>query len=150
MGSITVSGIEQFAYLGNRFRDAADEGLRKELRQAIERIEPEIKSAIKASALAKLPKRGGYAGIVAGLPVSTRWRFSGDSVGLTISITSHRQLRKVDEGTLRHPLFGNRRHWHTTRVSPGWWSQPVREAGPKARDAIESAMNAVVQRIEGR
>jgi len=145
---VTVQGREQFIRLGRRLRDG-DEILRRELRLGIGRIEPRIKAEIKVSALMKLPHRGGLARIIADVPVHTKWRFTGSSVGMRITAVSRRQIADIDRGRLRAPLYGNRRHWFTHAVKPGWFSDPTGRAEPKARDAVQRAMDNTARRIEG-
>ncbi len=40
-------------------------------------------------------------------------------------------LRSLDRGRLRHPLFGNREHWYNESVPRGWWTLSLYKASNK-------------------
>jgi hypothetical protein len=110
---------------------------------------------IRESAEAELPSGGGLAAEVAASKISTRTRISGRGAGVTIRGTGKnvRNLRGLNEGKLRHPVFaraGNRKHWTwvTQRVSPGWFDRPVTQDLPHIRSCIEDVMRDVARKIE--
>ncbi len=146
---ITVTGIDKFAGLSRRLADAADHGLGDQLRQAIEHIEPGLRESLRSSALRTLPKRGGLNRVIADTPIVTRWDITGDTVGFTLTARSRYNVSRINYGRVVHPLFGDRRHWYTESVTPGWWSTPITEAEPKAREGVQGAMDTVARQIEG-
>jgi hypothetical protein len=58
-----------------------------------------------------------------------------------------RRIRRLDQGILEHPLFGNRRHWYRQPVAAGWFTQPNDDAAPRARRDIEDALGRVKDKI---
>lgn len=131
------------------YRDLAQE-LRKSQRQALKPLQPEI----KAEALASLPKRGGYNRIMArSVKVTVLTRLSGGPVVRAHIYASgkreHRDVAAVNAGRLRHPLFGNRRHWYETGVAPGLvWRAVGRVEDSVVResaDAIERVLVTVAR-----
>lgn len=62
-----------------------------------------------------------------------------------------RDVRALNAGRLRHPVFGRRRSpWVTQVVRPGWFSDPVERATPAALRAIDAAMGRVAAKINER
>jgi len=58
-----------------------------------------------------------------------------------------RDLASLNRGRLRHPLYGNRKHWYDQQVSPGWWDEPLLESAPQAREEIVKALDDVAKRM---
>lgn len=57
-------------------------------------------------------------------------------------------LWSLDRGRLRHPLFGNRRHWYQQSVKPGWWSQSLqRAADDEVKREILQALDRVAAKV---
>ena len=46
-------------------------------------------------------------------------------IGTAKGIKKKRHLRVINDGTLRHPVYGNPNKWVDQRVRPGFWSQPL-------------------------
>jgi hypothetical protein len=50
----------------------------------------------------------------------------------------------IENGRVRHPVFGNRRRWATQTARPaGWWSSTVRAGTPRMRAEIERVLGDV-------
>ena len=49
-------------------------------------------------------------------------------------------LNRLDQGVVRHPLFGNRGHWYAQRVPPAWFSRPVMQQADNVRAQLEKAV----------
>ena len=115
--------------------------LRKGQRQALRPLQP----AIKAEALASLPKRGGYNQVMArAIKVTVLTRLSGGPVVrahiYARGKVEHRDVAAVNVGRLRHPLLGRRRHWFNTNVLPGF----VDRAVDRVRSQIvDESLNAI-------
>jgi hypothetical protein len=56
-------------------------------------------------------------------------------------------VRSTNRGFVRHPVFGNREVWVTTRVPPGWFTEAMQNSAPKVRGEILEAMYDVARRI---
>jgi hypothetical protein len=82
------------------------------------------RDAVRAAA-GRLPSRGGLGALVAQSSLSV----SRGASGATIRASGPVALGPLDEGSLRHPLWGNRAHWYSQSVESGWWSETfAREA----------------------
>jgi hypothetical protein len=53
----------------------------------------------------------------------------------------------VDAGTLRHPLYGNRRRWFTTRVRAGFVDRPVKDLSRRIADESLDALERIGREI---
>jgi hypothetical protein len=49
----------------------------------------------------------------------------------------------LNEGRIRHPVFGNRRRWTTEWAPAGWWDRTVRTHQPRMRAEVERIINDV-------
>lgn len=100
----------------------------------------------------------------ADLKITTSVRLAGDDpqaslVGRPAS-GRRRALRRLEDGTLGHPVYGvrdryNPRRWaawvfQTSHVRPGWFTGPAGAAAPRVRDALERALGGVAERAARR
>lgn len=50
----------------------------------------------------------------------------------------------INDGRVRHPVFGNRRRWATQWARPtGWWSRTVEAGTPRMRAEVERVLGDV-------
>jgi hypothetical protein len=57
-------------------------------------------------------------------------------------------LDRLNEGRLRHPVFGNRRRWSQQNATPGWWDRTVASHTPRMTREVERVVDDVRRRIE--
>jgi hypothetical protein len=137
-----------------RLREIGDGGLARELQAAAGRAVDPLKDRIRASLRPHLPDP--YADVLAAdlkVTRSASLGAAGDTARVTVLTstagTRKRKLRQLDDGILFHPVFGNRKDWREQgepSVKPGWFSDPVEESAPEIRDAIEQALDNVVEK----
>jgi hypothetical protein len=53
----------------------------------------------------------------------------------------------INEGRIRHPVYGNRRRWATQWASPLWWDTTVRRHTPRMRAEVERVLGDVRRTI---
>lgn len=139
----------RLARMKEAIRQARIRTLRRELEGAQRRAVRPLQREIRQSALRMLPKRGRYAGIMAGaIRVSTR------RAGLKLYVVIYargkaefRDVRRVDAGFLRHPVFGHRRRkWATTGVPPGFVMIPVRKMQHEiVKESLDALQHTIVE-----
>lgn len=86
-----------------------------------------------------LPRRGGLAARVAAARFTLdEVRGAGSSAGIRLTVAADLDVEALDAGTVRHPVYGNRRVWVSQRVSAGWLTKAVEEiaADPVVRDRL--------------
>lgn len=145
MLSAEVKGAEQLAALAKRLR-GADKEYRKELRIGLNRATKPLKESVKEQLPLFMPAN--YAKVMRrAIKPKTVIRTGGmASVRITaIAKGRHknRDVRALDRGTLRHPLWGNRAWWYAQKVKAGFWSTPMREGGPRVRAEVMDVIRTV-------
>lgn len=122
---VKIDGAEKLARVAGAVQNTAPE-LRKDLLRGLRAAAKPAVKEIKAEARSTLPQRGGLAEWIAKSTIGLRTRTSGKSAGLRIEgRKSGHDLDALDRGRLRHPLFGNRRHWFQQDIKPGFFTNPI-------------------------
>ena len=150
-----TGAARDFRDLARNLRYIGEEGLRKELYQAIsDAADPLVQEIENLPHLqAYMPDR--YADVLAkDLKVSVHKR-TGTDPGVTVmgrAPTFGRGGRKVaqrDTGIIWHPVFaqGPRRSWRwklqTAGMRPGYFTGPAERSGPRVREAIIAAIKRI-------
>ena len=141
MGSdFEVRGAQDLARLSKRLKDAGRNDLRKELLRGVRESGASTVLEIRDSALENLPRRGGLAEKVSAEKASVRstWAAGGARVSLR-----RKRGRGLNEGRLRHPVYGNRDVWVQQPVNRNWFDDPIRDAAPTIRKRIELVVKTV-------
>lgn len=137
--------------------------MRKDLAAGTRKALRPLKKEISAAALAYLPKRGGYAPLMArAVKVATRVSASSEiRAYVTVSAkgkVEERDVRRVNRGELRHKLFGKTHYinkfgerksgWFTTTVRRGFVDDPVQEAGKRVASEAKSVVDKIADELE--
>lgn len=144
MVALRVEGADKFGKLAKALRVVGDKGLEKELYSAINRATKPMRSAARKSAERNLPRTGGLNTRVARARMSAR-RLPGRDVGVRIVATGMDQLALMDQGTVRHPVYGNRGRWVNQPIqkAEGWFTQPMQDGADDVRREIVKAIDSV-------
>jgi len=54
----------------------------------------------------------------------------------------------INDGRIRHPVYGNRRRWVTQYASPPWWDDTVRQHTPRMEREVARILDDVRRRLE--
>lgn len=147
---LRIEGTEQLERVARRLKDLGDGELRKELYRAIQRATKPLKAKAKDAALRDLPQRGGLNKWVASSKFSTRTRGGGRNPGVKIvAKKGTHDLRALDRGRLRHPVYGNRRVWVNQSVKPGWFSKSMEDGAPDVRRELLGVLEDVARQVRG-
>ncbi|MFE9936316.1 hypothetical protein [Streptomyces hirsutus] len=166
-GSVRITGTGQLVTLSRRMRAAGGPRLRanfaRRIRRAAEPLHRDLQQAIRT---VQLPgtgrtKRGGpspttrplRATIAGSVRISVR---QGASPGARIWIDRSRlpaDMRNmpwtIEQGRVRHPVYGNRRRWATQSARPtGWWSRTVQAGTPRMQTEVERVLRDVRRDLE--
>ena len=127
-------------------REAEARRIRREVEARQRKAFRPFERDLKQSALKMLPKRGGYAGIMA-RQIRVRIRRFGYDVNVTVYARGKAEFRdvfKVDRGMLRHPVWRHRRRpWATTKVPPGFVSIPAKRLEDRLYDEGLNGLSVV-------
>jgi hypothetical protein len=137
-------GAAQFAELSKNLLLVGNTELRRELFQAVTEATRPIQRDIRAALPDHMPNR--YAPVL-DADLSLTVSKTGDA-GVRISAKSRgkaRKLRRLEAGTISHPLFGLRHHWfnQTAGMSAGFFTDPIEKDAPVVREAILAAMDRI-------
>lgn len=151
-----VHGAADFLTLSKSLKHAERTTMRRELtkgvRDATKPLLPEAAAALAASLPSGLQSRGRR--VKQRVQVKT-----GNDPGVTIAVpygrrgagglgASNARLANT-QGLIRHPLFGDRENWYSTRVpqAQGWFDDYYSRQARRVLPEIESAMQRVIDQI---
>src|SRR6266487_1865942 len=146
--TVTTRGADKLTRLGRALKAAGDKDLQRELRRAMQRGGRPLKDAARRGALERLPKRGGLAERVASSKFGVRTSTAGKGASVRVIGRSGYDLQGMDEGEIRHPVYGNRKRWVSEKIRPGWFSDAEEAAAPKVRDELVAAIDLVAAKLE--
>lgn len=146
-----VTGADQFGRLARHLKEAGDKELRSELYKGINRAVKPIRRDVKNNLGTYMPQR--YADVLKpSLRLTVGKKTGARSAGIALKGRARgqaalRDLKPLDSGKLRHPLFGNRKHWKVTRIKRGFFSEQVHKHADTVRRDISNAMDDVSRKI---
>lgn len=160
--SVSMRGADKLDTLSRKLRAAGRKDLERELNRELRKPLPRLKKAVQAGIPAHMPR-----GYEETLSRSLRFRLSRRrGAVIRLSVTMHgrggggkdRDVRRLDRGELRHPVFGRRRRttrgkifnnpWVRQPIPPGFWTIPAeRELQHFQRDAV-AAVDRVLSKLE--
>jgi hypothetical protein len=155
-----VSGQKDLYRLAHNLHEAGQKNLKRQLdkasRQAGNEIAREVQQHTKDYIPANFEHRfdtAFVAEVEVRLVASRRITVVFYARGKTV----RRDIRAINAGRLRHPVFGRNRRlkngtlqanpWVMQTIRPGLVDEPARRAMPKARKQIEDAIDRVSQQI---
>lgn len=144
---LRVEGAAQLGAVSQALKGAPKE-LRRELFRAINTSTKPLRQQTRDNILAVLPKRGGAAQAVhADTKIGARRRGRGGTVGLRIEARSKRDVRGMNRGRLRHPVYGHRDRWVTQSIPPRWFDEPLEQGAPQVRAELLAGLNRLAGKI---
>lgn len=147
----SANASAQLRAISAKLKEAGDGRLiMNQLRRDIRVAAGPLKSAVRASALAKLPKGGGLNQQVANQRVTISVLSSARSAGVRLRTTAP-DTAMTNAGFVRHPLPGNNRSkWVTQQIpqAAGWWTDPLQRLSPTITPVVLGVMRKVAAEIE--
>lgn len=167
-GSIRVIGTGQLLELQARLRRAGHENIRasmqRRIRRAAEPLRNDLQDKIRGLEIRSQGRAAGKRGGVS--PTTRPMRATiADAVRISVRTSGNPGARVwvdkgrlppdlkrmpdvINDGRIRHPVFGNRRRWATQWADPGWWDKTVRARTPRMTKEIERVVDDVRRRLE--
>ncbi|MFF1297921.1 MULTISPECIES: hypothetical protein [unclassified Streptomyces] len=166
---IRVVGTGQLLELQRRLRRAGHENIRssmqRRIRRAAEPLRDELQDKVRNLDIRSQGrgsgKRGGRspttrplrANIAAAIRISVR---TGGSPGARVWLDRSLLppdipaglVNRLNEGRVRHPVFGNRRRWAQQNTTPLWWDKTVRAHTPRITREVERVVDDVRRHLE--
>ena len=165
--SVQILGTGQLLTLTGRLRAAGGARLRahmaRRVRRAAEPLQRDLQQAIRTVNLPGSGRsgRGGpspttrplRATLAGGVRISVRTttrpgaRVWMDKARLPADVRNMPWV--IEQGRVRHPVFGNRRRWSTQSARPtGWWSRTVQAGLPRMRAEVARVADDVRRDLE--
>ncbi|MFJ1808547.1 MULTISPECIES: hypothetical protein [unclassified Streptomyces] len=168
MRDVRITNTGSLLELSRRLRAAGGENIRSSLhrriRRAAEPLRDDLQSSIRGLEIRSRGrgrgKRGGpspttrplRATIADAIRISIR---AGSSPGARVWVDKGRlppDLRNMpkvlNDGRVRHPVFGNRRRWTEQTATPLWWDNTVRRHTPRMEREVARVLDDVRRRLE--
>lgn len=146
--SVSFRGSQKLDALAHRLEAAGRSDLEEELDAELRKPARRLRSAVYASVPPHMPV--GYE-----TPLATSLRFrddvrTGGSGGrVRVAMSSRRDIAALEEGRLRHPVYGNQNVWVVQRIRPGFWSEPTERVMGEVQDGMIAALDRVAAKIAG-
>jgi hypothetical protein len=148
---VEVRGVEQLAAVAKAMK-GADKQLKRETYAALNRTVKPLTQAVKDDTGRYLP--GAYAAVVSASLRIRAQRRGGRDPSLSLKATAKtkdgkaREVAALERGKLRHPLWGNRRHWFNQAVRPGFWTEPLKDKAPAVRAQLVKVLDELAAKID--
>jgi hypothetical protein len=167
--NVRVIGTGQLLELAARLRRAGHENIRasfqRRIRRAAEPLRDDLQSTIRSLDIRSQGrgsgKRGGpspttrplRASIAQAVRISVR---TTGSPGAKVWLDKARLpsdipvglVNRLNEGRLRHPVFGNRRRWAQQNTSSQWWEKTIRAHEARITREVARITNDVRRHLE--
>lgn len=147
-----VRGTLELRRVARLLRDAPPY-LRKEMRENIKKPVKPFEQRVKSETPGSVPGR--YAAVLApAIKVNISSALSGSGLGYTLIVFARgkaedRDLKAVNAGLLRHPLFGRRSHWYGQQVRGGMVDRAVDDLGRQVAQEVGKAVDEMAAKIVG-
>lgn len=137
-----------------QLRQLGDKDLSRQMSRALTRAAKPVKPAVQKSAQQLLPS--GYGPLMSkSLRARTQARERRGAASVTITVSAagqreNRDVRRINAGVLRHPVFGRRRKpWIAQPVRRGFVDRPVDRLAPEVAREMQAVVDWVADQITG-
>lgn len=140
---------DDFFKASKALKKAGEKELRKELNKSLRTAVKPLIPRTRVAALRTLPSRGGLAKAVSRAPQRVQVRTGQETAGVRVVVGKRRgsAARDANDGTIRHPVFGNTEVYVEQQVTPGWFDDTMKREAPSVKPAVEDAVLAMIDRI---
>lgn len=147
-----VRGADEFLRLSKALKEAGRADLRKGLHKAMRDEAKPLVADAKEAALTDLPQSGGLAehvARIAGFRAQVRTGDSTAGVRITAGKKGYSPRSLNNEGTVRHPVYGNTSNWVEQPVSSaqGWFERAMQKRAPVVAERLEQVIEDTAQEI---
>lgn len=151
MADLQITGADKFAAVAKALKKAGDKELQKELYSSINRATKPMRAEAKKSAERNLPRAGGLNKRVSRARMTTRRR-TGKNPGVRIVAKGMDQLALMDQGHVRHPVYGDRKRWVNQPIpdAKGWFTEPMEAGADDVRREIVKTLDAIAKKLAHR
>lgn len=148
---LRIEGADKLGALSDALRRYGTTGLERDLFDGISRTVKPLADAVKKSLKGYMPDR--YAEEVAATLVERAVRLAGSTPGVRLSASAknsrgkQRDLAKLNQGILRHPLYGDRDWWYSQDIKKGFWDEPLQEETAVVRAELVDVLDGIAKKL---
>lgn len=151
---LKITGTQQFVTLAKKLNAQGKQGrgLWRELNTQLKAAAEPMVDVVKLHLSDYLPDR--YAKVLrTSLTVRVSRSTKGNAAGLKLvgvakGVKKKRHIKVINDGTLRHPVYGNPEVWVDQPVRPGFWSTPLDSARPIPAKQIRRAVQNTIRKLD--
>jgi hypothetical protein len=151
---LEITGTQQFVALARRLNAQGKQGrgLWKELNAQMRDAAQPMTDVMLRHLSDYLPDR--YAAVLRpAFTVRVSRSTKGDGAGLKLvgtakGVRKKRHVRVINEGTLRHPVYGNPEAWVDQHVRPGFWTDTLTTTREIPAEKIRQAIRNTIRKID--
>lgn len=148
---IRTEGTDQLEAIGARLKEASDHALTNSVRASMRAVAKPLGESVLHEGAEKMPHRGGLAARVASLGkvgVSSALVQKNVRVVLLLRNTGV-AMKALDEGVVRHPVYGNRGNWVAQAVRPHAFTEAFKHQQAQVQAALLAAGESTLNGIAG-
>jgi ribosomal protein L36 len=153
-GDLEITGTEQFVALARRLnaQGSGGRGLWRELNSTMKAAAQPMTDVMLRHLSDYLPDR--YAGVLrTAMTVRVSRSTKGAAAGLKLvgtakGVKRKRHIRVINDGTLRHEVYGNPEVWVDQKVRPGFWTTPLSTTREIPATQIRRAIQNTIRKID--
>jgi hypothetical protein len=146
---IRIEGSDDLQRVANALKEAGDRDLQKQVSSALRGVAKPLGERVLQRASGKMPRRGGLAERVAGMGrvgVSSSLRGRVASVQVILR-NKGVDLKAMDAGFVRHPVFGNRHAWARQTVPARAFTEAFEAESAEVQKAATKAAQDVLDDV---
>lgn len=163
MVSVRINGSLELRRVADGIRVKGDKGLGKEMAAGLRKVAKPVQSAIRESAKATMPKKGGYsAAFSKSLRFRTELRNAKRDAFFRVTTfadgtAQRRDIDALEAGNLRHPVFGRYRRrkgvgrvpnpWAVTKIQAGFHARGIKDAADQAEREMKDVIGDFAERL---
>lgn len=150
---VSIEGAATLHRVAARMRAQGNKDLSKGMSAALSRAIEPVRVSINAEADAAMPS--GYKDLLTGsLRHRTSRRTSNNQARVILTTyadgkAERREIRSLEAGKLRHPLFGRKKRWYVTSIRPGFHERGTENAAEESRDAMIGVVREYAAKLVG-
>lgn len=145
--SVAVGGSRQLNEAATQLRDAGRSDLLRELRQELRKPPKQLNEAV-LKGIPKYMPSGYQRTLATSLVFKTSVRTKASSAGVSVSMSSRRDLRALERGRLRHPVFGRvDDSWVNQSIPEGFFSKPASTVFARIQADVIEVIDRVLSKV---
>lgn len=150
---VVKKSVADFESVQRSMQRASEREVKKTLRRIVTQETKPTRRVIKETARDELPKRGGLNKWAAVMPRAvTDFRPGRSSVKIQHRKSGH-DMKALNRGRLRHPVYGNKKNWVMQSITPGFFERGIaKDEGDLKRrvmTAIDDMFSAIYKEGDG-